>query len=73
MSAALTDHLWRIAELVERALAEVPSAKPLPRALALSNRTTSAARELPKRARLPPRGRLERRPVGVHGGDEHPR
>ena len=47
MAAGLTDHPWTMVELVEKALAEVPSAKPLPIALALSSRTTSAARELP--------------------------
>jgi IS1 family transposase len=65
MAAGLTDHPWSMAELVTRALAEVPSAKPLPRALALSSRTTSAARELPN-------GRGFLRAVGSSGAPSEP-
>lgn len=64
-AAGLTDHPWTMQDLVERALAEVPSAKPLPRALMLSSRTTTAARSLPN-------GRGFLRAVGSNGASSEP-
>lgn len=65
MAAGLTDHPWTIAELVDAALAEIPVAAPAPVALALSSRTTGAARELPG-------GRGWIRVVGSSGPDVEP-
>jgi IS1 family transposase len=65
MAAGLTDHPWTMAELVKKALAEVPVEKPSPVALALSSRTTSAARELPN-------GRGFLRVVGSNGAPSEP-
>jgi hypothetical protein len=51
MAAGLTDHVWTIRELVDAALAEEPSAKPKPVALALRppppGQVAPAARALP--------------------------
>ena len=64
-AAGLTDHPWTMAELVERALAEVTTDKPAAVPLALSSRTTGPTRELPN-------GRGFLRAVGSTGAPSEP-